>query len=71
MNAPPDYNLDPPADEPEIDEDAVEPAYEDISYSQLLEALRKVGYGKDLYQEGLHKFLNKGMYTNGTRWRLP
>ncbi len=32
----------------------------DISYSQLLEALRLIGYGCDLDTDGLHQFINKG-----------
>jgi hypothetical protein len=32
----------------------------DISYSQLLEALRLVGYGADLDVDGLHQFINHG-----------
>jgi hypothetical protein len=32
----------------------------DISFSQLMEALRLIGYGADLDADGLHQFINKG-----------
>lgn len=32
----------------------------DITYGQLIEALRLVGYGEDLDADGLHQFINHG-----------
>ncbi len=32
----------------------------DVSFNTLLEALRVIGYEKDLDEDGLHQFINKG-----------